>query len=124
MRLLIGCLFTLITAANAQPAGSAPIDYAQRSRSLFSYVLTSDQLNARLSEDTNAEIIGVRQVYIPAGRDSHTNFEVSYGTPDGTGGYSATACLALRLVDDGELGQAGPAATGVPRFAPDTETCQ
>jgi hypothetical protein len=120
-------LITLLGIAGALVASAEQpfhFDYAHRSQALFAFALADELITQRLKAQTNAEIISLRQTFVPAGRDSHTNFEISYGTPDGTGGYSEVHCFALRLISDGELGQQGSRATGIPRFADADEACE
>lgn len=73
---------------------------SEMSRGIFAQVLSDPSVINRLQTSTENEVTGVRQVFVPNGRNSHQTYEVRYGEPDGTGGYRSNDCIALDMVSD------------------------
>jgi hypothetical protein len=73
------------------------ISNVERSSALFSMAIHHPELMGAMRQTEGSEIVSVKQVFILAGRVSHTNYEITIGVPDGVGGFSSVRCLPLTL---------------------------
>lgn len=117
---LITTLMVLLGLSNAVAAFSSAPGEAEESKALFVKAIQSPDVARVMSSTADAEIISVRQVFILAGRISHTNYEVTYGIPDGTGGFSSNNCVALTLQYD----HSSEEETDGKYFVPASESCR
>ena len=90
-------LVVLSTCASVSASPERIRHSAERSRELFVKAIEDPELARAMSRVTNAELISVRQVFILASSDSHVNYEIRFGPPDGTGGFTWVQCLPLTL---------------------------
>ena len=107
-------LITLLAASLGLAANKA-----EGSRDLLAHALQYPLVMQKVAELEGAEIIGLRQIFIRMGRGSHNELEISYGVPDGTGGYRDSACVALKV----NAGDTVPGHRGQAELQPSSDSC-